>query len=66
MEANIRARFGIDIVAIRRRAPSLDRKGESELKDTLLIAPRAEEVLGGNDILVIIGAEEKIEKFKSL
>ncbi len=66
VEANIRARFGIDIVAIRRRAPSLDREGESELKDTLVIAPRAEEVLGENDILVIIGAEEKIEKFKSL
>ena len=66
VEANIRARFGIDIVAIRRRAPKLDRKGQSVLKDTLLIAPRAEEVLGENDILVIIGEEEKIEKFKSL
>ncbi len=66
VEANIRARFGIDIVAIRRRAPKLDRKGQSVLKDTLVIAPRAEEVLGENDILVIIGEEEKIEKFKSL
>ncbi len=66
VEANIRARFGVDIVAIRRRAPKLDKKGESRLKDTMLIAPRADEVLGENDILVIIGEEEKIEKFKSL
>ncbi|MDP8235824.1 MAG: TrkA family potassium uptake protein [Candidatus Erginobacter occultus] len=65
-EANIRSRFGIDIVAIRRRAPQLDKKGESQLKDTMLIAPRADEILGKNDILVIIGEEGKIEKFKSL
>ena len=65
-EANIRSRFGIDIVAIRRRAPQLDKKGESQLKDTMLIAPRADEVLGENDILVIIGEEGKIENFKSL
>ncbi len=66
IEANIRSRFGIDIVAIRRRAPQLDKKGESQLKDTMLIAPRADEILGKNDILVIIGEEGKIEKFKSL
>jgi trk system potassium uptake protein len=65
-EANIRSRFGIDIVAIRRRAPQLDKKGESQLKDTMLIAPRADEILGKNDILVIIGEEGKIDKFKSL
>lgn len=65
-EANIRSRFGIDIVAIHRRAPHLDKNGESQLKDTMLIAPRADEVLGENDTLVIIGEETKIEKFKSL
>ncbi len=65
-EANIRSRFGVDIVAIRRRAPQLDKNGQSQLKDTMLIAPRADEVLGENDILVIIGEEGKIENFKSL
>jgi len=66
VEANIRSRFGIDIVAIHRQAPQLDKNGQSELKATLLIAPEAAEVLGENDNLVIIGEEEKIEKFKSL
>ncbi len=65
-EANIRSRFGVDIVAIRRRAPKLDKKGESQLKDTMIIAPRADEVLGENDILVVIGEEGKIENFKSI
>jgi len=65
-QANIRSRFGVDIVAISRRAPQLDKNGQSELKSTLLVAPEASEVLGENDNLVIIGEESKIEKFKSL
>ncbi|OPL18434.1 MAG: hypothetical protein AVO35_13325 [Candidatus Aegiribacteria sp. MLS_C] len=65
-QANIRSRFGVDIVAINRRAPQLDKNGQSELKSTLLVAPEASEVLGENDNLVIIGEESKIEKFKSL
>lgn len=65
-DSNIRSRFGIDIVAILRQAPELDKNGDSQLKDTVLIAPRASEVLGENDILVIIGEEDKIDNFKSL
>jgi len=66
VEANVRSRFGIDIVALRRQAPKLDENGESELKDTMIIAPGASEVLGENDTLVIIGEEKNIEKFKSV
>ena len=64
-EANVRSRFGVDIVALRRQAPRLDKNGESELKDTVIIAPPASEVLGENDTLVVIGEEKNIEKFKS-
>ncbi len=66
VEANVRSRFGIDIVALRRQAPQLDKNGQSELKDNLIIAPRADEVLEENDTLVIIGEEKNIEKFKSI
>jgi len=64
-EANVRSRFGVDIVALRRQAPKLDKNGESELKDNLTIAPPASEILGKNDILIIIGEEKNIEKFKT-
>jgi trk/ktr system potassium uptake protein len=64
-EANVRSRFGVDIVALRRQAPKLDKNGESELKDNLTIAPPASEILGKNDVLIIIGEEKNIEKFKT-
>ncbi len=64
-QANVRSRFGVDIVAIKRQAPSLDKAGESELKEQLILAPPASEVLGENDVLVVIGEEKNIGKFKA-
>ena len=64
-ESKVRSRYGVDIVALRRQAPQLDKNGESELKDRLMIAPPATEVLGKNDILIVIGEEKNIEKFKT-
>ncbi len=64
-ESKVRSRYGVDIVALRRQAPQLDKNGESELKDKLMIAPPATEVLGKNDILIVIGEEKNIEKFKT-
>jgi len=64
-ESKVRSRYGVDIVALRRQAPQLDKNGESELKDKLMIAPPASEVLGKNDILIVIGEEKNIAKFKT-
>jgi len=64
-ESKVRSRYGVDIVALRRQAPQLDKNGESELKDNLMIAPPASEVLGKNDILIVIGEEKNIAKFKT-
>ena len=64
-QANVRSEFGIDIVAIKRRSPGLDKQGQSELKEEVIIAPPASEVLGEKDILVVIGEEEKINNFRS-
>jgi len=64
-QANVRSEFGIDIVAIKRRSPGLDKQGQSELEEEVIIAPPASEVLGEKDILVVIGEEEKINNFRS-
>jgi len=64
-QANVRSEYGVDIVAIKRQTPQLDKEGESELKEEVIIAPPASEVLQDKDILVIIGNEKNIDKFKS-
>lgn len=64
-QANVRSEYGVDIVAIKRQTPQLDKEGESELKEEVIIAPPASEILEDKDILVVIGNEKNIDKFKS-
>ncbi len=52
LELNIRAKYGLNIMAIK--------SGE----DRLNIAPRAEDVIREDDILVVIGANKDISRFE--
>lgn len=51
VDLNIRARFGITIVAIKR-------------EDELIVSPRAEEIIEENDVLIVIGADDDISRFE--
>jgi len=64
-EADIRSQFGVDVVAIKRQHPQLNKEGDSELTEDVLIAPPASEILNPDDILVVVGREQDIDKFKS-
>ncbi len=64
IEANVRSRWGVDIVAIKR--PNGDAGGEGKpLGHKFIIAPSATETLNDSDILVVIGEEKKIQRFRS-
>lgn len=58
-EANVRANYGIAIVVIKR-------KMLADLPAKVIIAPHANERITENDILVIIGEDEKLNAFKLL
>lgn len=55
-EAEIRNEYGLSVVLIRKR-------GE---KEAILVAPKATDIMSEGDILVLLGADDDIEKFKSL
>ncbi len=58
-EANVRANYGIAIVVIKR-------KMLADLPAKVLIAPPASERIQEGDLLVIIGDDERLNKFKLL
>lgn len=61
-EADIRHKFNLSIVGIRRKYPHIDEKGEmSEIED-IIIAPGADTEIQKKDILIIIGDKEALEK----
>lgn len=51
VDLNIRARYGITIVAIKR-------------ENDLIVSPKAEEMILENDVLVVIGADDDIARFE--
>lgn len=58
-EANVRANYGIAIVVIKR-------KTLEDLPAKVIIAPHANEKITKDDVLVIIGEDEKLNAFKLL
>jgi len=64
-DADVRSRFGVDIVAFKRLAPRLDEHGETELKEEVIIAPKAAEVFQKDDTLVVLGKEKDLGRFEA-
>ena len=63
-ELEIRVRYGVNVIAIKRITKSLSAKGEAKEEEKIEVAPQADEIIKAKDILVIIGANDKIEKLK--
>ena len=60
-EIDVRAKFGLNVIAVKKRIPSASKKEEEEI---LNVSPQAEDVINKGDILVVLGPNENIEKLK--
>lgn len=65
-EIDVRAKHGVNIIAIKRKLPYLTDTGESDFKEEILITPGAEEEVADSDILVVLGTNKKIDKLRKL
>ncbi len=64
-DLRIRNRFGVTVIAIRRKEPEL--KGEDgalDFRETTIVSPTPEEEIHEGDILVVLGSNEDIEKLR--
>ncbi len=60
-EIDVRARFGVTVIAVKRKIPAASKKEE---EDIVNVAPKAEDIVKKGDILVVLGENENIEKIK--
>ena len=60
-EVDVRAKFGVNVIAVKRRIPSASKKEEEEIVN---VSPQAEDIIKKGDILVVLGPNENIEKMK--
>lgn len=65
-ESDIKSRYGIQIIAIKSMQPNIDEKGESVIEEKINILPEASTKIEKDDILLVLGKDEDIEKFKKV
>ncbi|MCR4662611.1 MAG: TrkA family potassium uptake protein [Endomicrobiaceae bacterium] len=65
-DSNIRNKYGVNIIAIKRNVPFINDDGQSDIKEETNIAPNPDDEILENDILVVVGKEEQLKKFKKL
>jgi len=63
-ELDIRAKHGINVIAVKRKVKSITDKGEATYKEKIEVTPEADEIIRIKDVLVVIGPNDKIEKLK--
>jgi len=60
-EIDVRAKFGVTVIAIKCQIPSAAHKGEDEIVN---ISPKAEDIIKKGDVLIVLGSNENIDKLK--
>ena len=60
-EVDVRAKFGVTVIAVKRKIPSASKKEEEEIVN---VSPKAEDIIKKGDILVVLGTNENIDKLR--
>jgi len=63
-QARVRSKYGVEIIAIKRKRPVLDSSGNSKLEDEVRIVPKSDEIIHEGDTIIVIGSEQNLEKLK--
>jgi len=65
-ESGIKGKYGVQIIAVKSMQPNIDDRGESVLEEKINIVPDASTKIEKDDILLILGEDADIDKFKKV
>ncbi|MDR2860689.1 MAG: TrkA family potassium uptake protein [Elusimicrobiota bacterium] len=63
-DTNIRNTFKVNIIAVRSRIPFITDDGQNDIKEEINMVPEPDYEIKQNDVLVVIGPIESLEKLK--
>lgn len=63
-EADVRAKYGVNVIAIKRKTKNTDKEGRIKEEEKINCHPQATDTIKNGDVLVVIGANPDIEKLK--
>ncbi len=64
-DLKFRSKYGINVIAIKRKIPEVNEKGKTVLKEEVVIGPGGDEEIKDGDILFVLGEKKKVEKLFS-
>lgn len=64
MESELRSKFGVNVIAIRKRVPVITDSGEPDFIVEWNVSPLPDDRMEEGDILVMVGNNEALNKFK--
>ena len=62
-ELNLRAQAGVNVIAIKRKIPSINERGENAIKIELNDLPAPDQKIGPDDIFVVVGQDDRLHAF---
>nr|KXH70666.1 MAG: hypothetical protein AM324_01055 [Candidatus Thorarchaeota archaeon SMTZ1-83] len=65
-QAELRAKYGVSVIAIKRKTPTIREDGETEFKETTIIGPSADEEIQRGDRLCLLGKDEGLVGIQKL
>lgn len=65
-ELGLRERFGVSLIAIKKKVPIVTEKGTPDFKEEVNIAPGAEDEIAEGDILILLGRYEDLARIEKL
>ncbi len=63
-ESRFRNRYGANVIAVRKRFPEVDEKGEVTFVEEIDASPGPETVINKDDVLIVFGPNESLEKLQ--
>lgn len=63
---DIRKTYKVTIIAIKRKTPEVTDSGETQFKEDVNVTPFPEDEIESGDILVVVGADKDINKFRGV
>lgn len=65
-ELGIRARYNMNVLAIRRKIPTLEGDGETSYAEQTIMSPSADDKVETGDVLVVLGENTKFQKLSKI
>ena len=65
-QVELRAKYGVSVIAIKRKTPIIKEDGDTEFKEATIIGPSADEEIQRGDRLCLLGKDEGLARIKKL